>query len=208
MADQGQGAKGLVALLEEGAREAFDKLEEGVGKASNALATPESADVGALVAATDLPSVASASDGPLGMLAERLDREADLHRSVALRELTRVAWMSRVMQSVVVVAVVVEIVIAGTVMTIAWGGNVVDGRGAMLALAALIVGGAAGGAAMVSARMRRAHVEIANDALARARTVEEKLFRVALAQQWRSEGSVHFQDALARLEGDGGRATT
>jgi hypothetical protein len=136
------------------------------------------------------------------MLAERLDREADLHRNVALRELTRVAWMSRVVQSVLVVAVVVEIVIGVTAMTLAWGGNFVEGRGGLLALAALIVGGAAGGAALVSARMRKTHVEIANDALGRARGVEERIFRVALAQQWRAEGSVAFQDALARLEGE------
>jgi hypothetical protein len=103
-------------------------------------------------------------------------------------------------QSVIVVAAVAELGIAVTATALAWGSGVLEGRGGMLALAAIIVGGGAAGMALVSSRMRRVHVEIANLALGRARNVEERLFHVALAREWRAEGPVHFQDALARLE--------
>lgn len=198
---------GLVDLVTEQARSALDRLERGVDRgfegANAALATPDEAALGPLLAAgaDDLPELAV--EGPLASLSVRLDREADLLRSVALRELARVAWMERLALIVVVVAFVGEIVVAGAATLSAVAGLGSEGRTGLLALAAIVLAGAAGGAAAVVAKSRTAHRGLALEALARARAVEERIGRVAIALEWRASGPALFQDALARLEREG-----
>lgn len=198
----GSPKKGLVDLVQEGAGAALDGLGEGLERAGAALATPENADVAALLPAADLPDVASADDGPLGLLATRLDREADLFRAVALRELARIGWVERIAQTLVVVAAACELAVAVCAVLVAMFGGVADGRMGLLLLAAFVVALAGGGASWSASRVRKAHAKTADDALRQARAVEDRLFRVALAMEWKGAGATLYQDALARLERD------
>jgi hypothetical protein len=199
-----QKPKGLVELVHESAGEVIGGighgLERGFERAEAALATPESADVTALLASVDLPELPS--DGPLGAIALRLDREADLFRGVALRELARVGWVSRIAQTVVVAAATCEVAVAVCAVVLAVFGGAGDGRFGLLLLAACIVGAAGLGVAASASRMRNAHARLADDALARARVIEDRLFRVGLTMEWRGAGTAFYQDALARLERD------
>lgn len=200
MADPPDKPKGLVDLVQEGAGNVLDGLGHGLERAGAALATPENADVAALLPAADLPELGK--DGPLGALASRLDREADLFRAVALRALARVGWVERIAQTLVVIAVACEIVVAAAAVFLATFGGAAEGRAGLLLVAALVVAAAGAGAALSAARMRTSQARVADDALARARSVEDRLFRVGIAMEWRSAGPVLYQDALARLERD------
>lgn len=189
-------------LVEQSARDAVDGLNRGMlrgfTEANAALAAPEGAELAPLLAATDLPELPA--DGPLGSIGVRLDREADLLRNVALRELARVGWMERVTLLVLVATVVCEVLVAACATFSALMGA--EGRGGLFALAAIILAGSAGGVAAVISRSRAAHRALATDALARARVIEQRIFRLALVMEWRAAGPVLYQDALARLERD------
>jgi hypothetical protein len=210
--------KGLVELVKEGAHrtisglgKGFDVGMEGAGHAlegaghalegaSHALAAPEAAELAPLFSQADLPNLAGA--GPLGAISTRLDREADLFRSIALRELARIGWVERVTQSVVVVAAVCEIVIAACATAAALFGGTLEGRAGLFFLAALVVATGAGVVLFSTARTRASHGKLADAALARAKAIEEKILRVGIAMEWRAAGDALFQDALARLERD------
>lgn len=200
MADPAEKPKGLVELVHETTGDVIHGLGQGFERAGAALATPDSADVTSLLAAVDLPELAA--DGPLGALALRLDREADLLRGVALRELARVSWVSRITQTMVVATATCAIAVAACAVVLAIFGMTLEGRLGLLVLAAGVVGAAGVGVAASAARMRAAHTELAHDALARARTIEDRLFRVGLTMEWKSAGPTLYQDALARLERD------
>ncbi|MBS2015637.1 MAG: hypothetical protein JST00_22305 [Deltaproteobacteria bacterium] len=195
--------KGLVDLLQEGAGTVMGGLGDGLEKAGAALATPENAEIAALLPATNLPELsADGAHGALGLLATRLDREADLFRAVALRELARSGWVERIAQTVVVIAAACMAAVAAIAVTLAFFGSAVEGRGSLLVLAAAIVGAAGIGAAASASRMRATHAKLAEEALDRARAVEDRLFRVAIAMEWKTAGATLYQDALARLERD------
>ena len=83
-------------------------------------------------------------------------------------------------------------------------GDVIHGLGqlGLLFLAAAVVGAAGAGVAVSAGRIRTAPTLLAHDALARARVIEERLFRVGLTMEWRSAGPILYQDALTRLERD------
>lgn len=204
MNDPPQKPKGLVELVQESAATTIAGIghgfERGLDRASEALATPENADMSALLAAVDLPELAS--DGPLGAIALRLDREADLFRGVALRELARVGWVERIAQTMVVAAATCEVAVAVVAVFLAVFGGAVEGRLGLLFLAAVLVGLAGIGVAASASRTRAAHTRLADSALARARALEERLFRVGLTMEWKSAGPTLYQDALARLERD------
>jgi len=190
--------------VSEGAKNALDDFERGMGRglteANAALTTPEGAELAPLLAATDLPELPT--EGPLGSIGVRLDREADLLRNVALRELARVGWMERIGMMVIIGSVISEILVAGCAALSAMVGGALEGRAGLFALAALILAGAAGGATFMMAKSRAAHRGLAAESLTRARKVEERLFRLALVMEWRAAGPVLYQDALARLERD------
>lgn len=206
-------AKAIAGALEETAHEAADVLgkeaqsaADALGKkahgalatANKALSAPEGADLAPLLSATDLPELPT--DGALGSLGVRLDREADLYRNVALRELGRVAWIDRVTLTVVVFAFIGEAGIAAAAAFSAIIGAI-EGRGGLFALAATILAVAPAGLAAIVASSRKMHRELATEALARSRGIEEQIFQLAVAMEWRGTDAPLFQDALARLEG-------
>jgi len=176
-------AKGIVDVLQEGA-------DRALGEAEAALAAPEAANLAPLLGAVDLPEVQG--EGPLGALSVRLDREADLLRGIALRELARVSWIGKIAQTIVVAAGVAEILVGlGAAMS----------SGGQFLLAAFVIAGAAGVVALAAQVSRKAHASLAHDALERARTIEDRIFRLAIAMEWRAGDRGLYQEALARLEG-------
>lgn len=187
----------IADTLEEGAREALKGLEKGLVKADAALKGPTGSDVTALLDSTDLPELPT--EGALGSLGVRLDREADLNRNLALRELGRVAWIDRVTLVVGLVAFLGEAGIAAcaTASTLV---GAVEGRSGLFLLAALILAGGAAGVAAILGSSRRMHRDMAMSSLASARGREEDLFRLGVAMEWRTAGPTLYQEALARLE--------
>lgn len=200
MTDLPQKPRGLVELVHEGAGSVLEGLGHGLDRAGAALATPDAAELTSLLAAVDLPELAA--EGPLGAIALRLDREADLFRNVALRELSRIGWVERIAQTMVVIAAACEVAVAATAVVLAVFGGPVEGRIGLLLLAATIVGVAGLSVVWSATRTRVAHAKLADDALGRARALEERLFRVGLTMEWKSAGPTLYQDALARLERD------
>lgn len=213
--DDAPKAKGLVELVKETATKTFVGLGRGLDAgldasghalegAGRALAAPEATELAPLMGAADLPSIVAVDRplGPLSALSERLDREADLFRGIALRELARVGWVERVTQSVVVAAAVCEGVIAACASAAALFATPIEGRTGLFFVAALIVAIGAATVIYAAARVRGSHARLAEQALARAKEIEARMFRVALALEWRGAGDALFQDALARLERD------
>lgn len=220
MTDKADKAKEIAETLEKSAHEAADVIEDTVGKgasavgrgasalgtkahsalvsANKALAAPEGADLAPLLEATDLPELAK--DGALGSLAVRLDREADLYRNVALRELGRVAWIDRVTLTIVIFAFVGEVAVAAGAAFSALVGAI-EGKGGLFALAATILAIAPAGVAAIVASSRRMHRELATEALDRSRSIEDRIFQLGVAMEWQTTEAPLFQDALARLEG-------
>jgi hypothetical protein len=173
---------GLVDLAKETAEHAWTGLERSLA----------GADLAPLLPAADLPALPAT--GALGALAERLDREADLFRNVALRELARVAWVERVTHGVVVALAGCEVGVAAIAVVCALLGAV-EGRAPLLFLAAFVIAAGAAGVAF-------AHAAAATAALGRARDVEDRIFRLGIALEWRAGDAALYQDALARLERD------
>lgn len=195
-------AKELASDLEETAHDAAGELGKkahiALSTANKALSAPEGADLAPLLSATDLPELPQ--EGALGSLGVRLDREADLYRNVALRELGRVAWIDRVTLTMVVFAFLGEAALAAAAGFSAMIGAI-EGRGGLFALAAIILAAAPAGMAAIVASSRRMHRQLATEALERSRSIEERIFQLGLAMEWRTTEAPLFQDALARLEG-------
>jgi len=192
--------EGLATLVEETAKQTLHGIGKSLEGASDALATPVGADLATLLPETDLPDIEA--EGPLGKIARRLDREADLFRGLALRELARVAWTTRITQVVLIAAAIVEAAIAASVAVVAVLGGSADGRLSLFFMAASIVAAGAAGVVVTNTRARVAHAKLAEDALVQARRLEEKILRVALTLEWKGGGTTLYQDALARLERD------
>jgi hypothetical protein len=202
VSDAAEKAKELASDLEETASEAADvlgkKAQGALATANKALAAPEGADLAPLLSATDLPELPQ--EGALGSLGVRLDREADLYRNVALRELGRVAWIDRVTLTVAVLAFLGEAALAAAAGFSAIAGAI-EGRGSLFALAAIILAAGPAGIAAIVASSRKMHRALATEALERSRSIEEKIFQLAVTMEWRKTEPPLFQDALARLEG-------
>jgi hypothetical protein len=173
---------------------------EGLRQAGRALEGPAGADVAALIADTNLPEVDG--DDALGALSRRLDREADLWRNLAIRELAHVAWANRIVQAASIVTVVGVVALAGVAAFGALFGAAAAGR-------ALLVGTAAGALALgtlaaswASASLRKSQREIVREALVRADVAELRLHRIALAMASLKADPDRARDTLARLEKD------
>ena len=193
--------------LAEGTKDAARHLGRDVGRglraASHAFDEPAGTKIEGLISEANLPALAG--DDPLAELAARLDREGDLWRNLALRELARHAWAGRLAQIVAVVAVLGDAALA----CIAAMGALFGGEHAHEKLA-LILGGVASltvGAivvAWVSASSQRTQRAVAAEALARADVVELRLHRIGVALAARKIDPERARESLARLERDVG----
>lgn len=185
--------------LEKGVEAVAGGLERGFSGARRALDVPSGAALESLIEGTDLPELGERD--ALGALAMRLDRESDLMRNVALRELTRVAWSDRIAQTVAVLAAIANLGLAVVAVPGALVGGEHTGERALLVVSASIALFSGGLLVWLVARSgsRRA-VELARETLARAHATELRLERIALLLATREADPKAFKAALARSD--------
>jgi len=195
----GASIEAKVAPVAERAARAF---ESGMSTASRALEDPATSAMAAeLRAEAELPELGG--DDALASLAKRLDREADLYRGIAMRQLARAAWMDRLGitgSAISLAGVVVLAAIAGFRALFAPDGAqlvaVLLGVGAAL----LVLGSMSLG--RTAARIRTGQAESAREALGRADLAEARLHRVAALMEMRRADPENFRAALGELERD------
>lgn len=166
----------------------------GLREAGAALGGPAGAEVEGLLSQTDLPDLAG--DDPLRGLAARLDREADLWRNLAFRELAQERWTNRIVQTIGVCVAVGAVAVA----TFAVFGALFNAHGRVTllvtAIAVLFVG--ALGATAVMHGVRKSHREVIRAALSRADLAELRLHRIAVALATHAVDPTRALEALER----------
>ncbi|UQA62192.1 hypothetical protein [Polyangium aurulentum] len=198
-AEVGAAIEGKISPVAERAARA---LESGMSTASRAFEDPATSAMAAeLVAEAELPELGG--EDALASLAKRLDRESDLFRGIAMRQLARAAWMDRLGvtgSAVSLVGVVVLAAIAGFRALFAPDGAplvaVLLGVGAALLLAGAMALG------RTTARIRTGQSEAAREALGRADLAEARLHRVAALMEMRRADPERYRTALGELERD------
>ncbi|MDI3289472.1 hypothetical protein [Polyangium sp. 15x6] len=196
--DVGAAIEGRVAPAADRAAQA---VKSGAGTALRALEDPTAFQVSEILAQSDLPTVSG--EDPLADLAIRLDREADLHRGIALRQHARAAWMDRlgaIGAVVALVGIVVLAAIAGFRALFAPEGalfvSLLLGVGALL----LLLGAFSLGRA--TARIRASQAQSAREALVRSDLAEARLHRIAALLALRQLDPEAFGKATQDLERD------
>lgn len=191
-------AKKVLSTAGEHASKVAHTVGQGLRRAGRELDAPANADVAALIADSNLPEVAA--DDTLGSLARRLDREADLWRNLAIRELVHVAWANRIAHLASSLTMVGVLVLAGIgAFESLFAAN--SSRAIYLLVSAGVLALGALVATAASASVRRSQREVVRDALVRADLAELRLHRVAVAMaSARAEGSE--RESLVRLERD------
>ncbi len=183
--------------LERGVEAVAGGLKRGLKGAKSALEAPSGAALESLIEGTDLPELA---DGDaLSALARRLDRDSDLMRNIALRELTRAAWSDRIAQTFAVLTAIGTVAL-GVVAVLALLGSGEHATGRALIVAAATLALVAGGALVwIVARSgaRRAST-LATESLARAHQAELRLERVAHLLALREADPKAFKAALSK----------
>jgi len=185
----------------ERASKVAQSVGQGLRRAGRELDAPANADLAALIADTNLPEVAL--DDALSTLARRLDREADLWRNLAMRELTQVAWANRISHLASTLTMVGVLVLAG-IGAFESLFSATSGRAVFLVVAAGVLALGALVATAVSASVRRSQREVVRDALVRADLAELRLHRIAVAMAASHAETPATREALARLERDVG----
>jgi hypothetical protein len=183
--------------------EVIDRIGRGVRTAARTLGPPTGTEVEGLIAGTDLPSLEG--DEPLRELAMRLDREADLWRNLAFRELARGVWMQKLMIAVSLLVLLAECALVALASLGVIFGD--DGTRAPLLIASALVLLTALGAlfAIVSVQRHTQH-RVADQALRRADLAELRLHRIAFALTWEKVDRARLGEALIRLERDAAQA--
>jgi hypothetical protein len=180
-------------LVTDGAR----KLGGGLSTAAHELDAPAAADLSAPLADANLPELAG--DDPLESLALRLDREADLWRSVGLRELAQIGRTDRIGLVAAVFAALADLSLAFVGgMTALFGAEGAAGRSMLLVAAGVVATGGAAAVGVFTTGIRNAQRTRAALALSRADLAELRLHRVAIALSVRKSDPAAFAGALER----------
>lgn len=183
---------------QEAAEITIAEVDRGVRRAARALAEPHGTEVEGLIGRTDLPALAG--EDPLLELAERLDREADLWRNLAFREMARTAWSSRLLSALAIVVLVADGALGGIAALGALFGAEAGSRALLVLTAAGVVTAALGVVWLVVHGNRRAQADTVRAALSRADVAELRLHRLGVALAWRKADAAKYAEALARLE--------
>ena len=179
-------------------------VERGVTTVGRALEDPTDGKVSEVLSQTALPAIEA--DAPLASLTSRLDREADLWRGVAMRQLTRAAWMDRIAMLGGVGTFIALLVLAVIAAFRALFANTSGASG--LAVAVLLGVGAvltAGGSFLLSRvanRIRQGQIDIAREALSRADQCELRLHRIGVVLELRSIDADTYKASLSQLESE------
>lgn len=200
--DVGSAIQGSVAPVAERMGAAFERGVSGVGRA---LEDPADGG-GELLRQADLPELDGGN--PLSSLGIRLDREADLWRSVAMRQLARAAWMDRIAISTSVVSMVGVMVLAAIAafraLFVSASSAALASQGfgvaLLLLVGALLVLVGSWRLTRAAAQIRAGQIAVAREALARADVSELRLQRLAVLLETRGADPESYRAALRQLE--------
>jgi hypothetical protein len=183
--------------------EVIDRIGRGVRSAARTLGPPTGTEVEGLIAGTDLPSLVG--EEPLRELAARLDREADLWRNLAFRELARGVWTQKVTMAVAFFVLAGECaLVALASLGVIFGDD--GSRVPLLVTSALVLAAGLGAFFAVATVHRRGQSRVVEHALRRADLAELRLHRLAFALAWEKVDGARLGDALIRLERDAAEA--
>lgn len=179
-------------------------VERGVTTVGQALEDPADPKGSEVAAQEALPAIEAGA--PLASLIIRLDREADLWRGVAMRQLTRAAWMDRIAMLGGVGTFIGLLVLAVIAAFRALFANTTGASGfgvaVLLGVGALLTGGGSFLLSRVSSRIRAGQIEIAREALARADLCELRLHRIGVVLELRSVDAESYKASLGQLESE------
>ncbi len=192
-------AERALTTASERANKAAETVGRGLRRAGRELDAPANADVAALISESNLPEIMG--DDALGSLARRLDREADLWRNLAIRELAHIAWANRIAHLASTLTMVGVLALAAIGAFQSWFAAT-GPRALMLGVSAGVLALGALVATAASASVRRSQREVVREALVRADVAELRLNRVAVAIAATRAESPEARDAIARLERD------
>lgn len=178
-----------------------DAVRSGVGSVERALDDPAKSLGNEMIEQANLPEIAG--DDPLVSLGIRLDREADFWRGLAMRQLTRAAWMDRLSISSTVVLLVGVVLLA----SIAAFRALVASDAAiqvtiLLGVSALLLVIGAITIQRATTKVRLGQLDVARDALARSDLAESRLHRLAALIEMRASDPEGYRTALRELESD------
>lgn len=206
----GANIREVGAAIQGGVSPVAERVEtavaRGVGHVGRALDDPTAAALATeVLKQSDLPELEA--QAPLSSLALRLDRESDLWRGLALRQLARASWMERLAITSQVIAfgmVVALSAIAAFRALFAASPLSASGGSVALLLAVGVLLLAIGSLALgtVTARVRRGQIEVAREALLRADLSELRLQRLAVLLELRGHDADAFRGALRQLESE------
>lgn len=204
----GSNIRQIGAAIQGGVSPVASRMESavsrGVHSVGRALEDPAAATLSAeVLKQSDLPELEA--QAPLISLGVRLDREADLWRGLALRQLARASWMERIAISSLVIAFGMVVALSAIAAFRAlFASSAPASGGSMVALllgvgvTLLTVGSVV--IFVVTSRVRRGQVEVARESLLRADLSELRLQRVAVLLELRSHDPESFRSALRQLE--------
>jgi hypothetical protein len=204
----GAGVKEVGAALQSGVAPVANRLDaavdRGVSSVGRALEDPGGGLASEVLKQADLPELSA--DTPLASLGVRLDREADLWRGVAMRQLARASWMERISVSSTVIALVAVLILAAIAAfrALLTGGTGATGGGValLLCVGALLATAGCYLLSRVAWRIRHGQIEVAREALTRADLCELRLHRLAILLEVRVTDVDGYRASLKQLESE------
>ncbi len=176
-------------------------MRKGMGSVEHALEDPTHAMNDALMEQADLPAIDG--EDPLSSTGLRLDREADLWRSVAMRQLARAAWMDRLAITSAVVVLIGEALLASIAgFRALFASEAVGAVSLLLGVGALLLIAGTVAISRAAGRVRESQLEVARGALARADLAELRLHRLAALMELRKTDRDTYLVALRGFEAD------
>lgn len=192
-------AERALSTAGDGASRVAQSVGRGLRRAGTELEGPTNVDLAALLNDTNLPELSL--DDALGTLARRVDREADLWRNLAIRELAHIAWANRIAHLASTITMVGVLILAG-IGAFESLFSATPARALFLVTAAGVLALGAIVANVASASVRRNQREVVRDALVRADLAELRLHRIAVAVASAQADGTKMRDALGKLERD------
>lgn len=178
-----------------------DAVRSGVGTVEKALDDPAKSLAAEMLEQAKLPEIAG--EDSLASLGIRLDREADFWRGLALRQLSRAAWMERLSISSTVVLLIGVILLAsiGAFRALVASDAAIHVSILLGASALLLVLGAIT-MQRATSKVRQGQLDVAREALERSDLSESRLHRLAALMEMRASDPEGYRKALHELESD------
>lgn len=178
-----------------------DAVRSSVGSVERALDDPAKTLAAEMLEQANLPEIAG--DDALASLGIRLDREADFWRSLAMRQLSRAAWMDRLAISSTVVLLVGVVVLASiSAFRALVASDAAIQVTALLGVSALLLVIGAATIQRATTKVRQGQLDVARDALVRSDLAEARLHRLAALLEMRAADAEGYRIALRELESD------